>query len=97
MAYLKKNTLVARPGYGTSPPISIGSWTDTVGDLFKGAITVIGAQQRAAGGQEALQQALAQQQALAAQQSSGIDTTTLLVGLGVVGVGAYLLLRKKKG
>lgn len=92
MAYLK-NTLISRPG---AP--AIGGWTDTVGDIFKGAINVIGAQQRAAGGQEALQQALAQQQAAqAASSGGGIDTTTLVVGLGAVGLVAFLLLRKKKG
>lgn len=93
MAYLK-NTLITRPGYGTERGPFDG-WTDTVGDILKGAANVFGAQQRAAGGQEALQQALAQQQAQAAA-SSGLDTTTVLLGLGAVGVAAYLILRKKK-
>lgn len=89
MAYIK-NTLISRPGYS-----GVGGWTDTVGDILKGAVSAFGAQQRAAGGQEALQQALAQQQAAQAS-SGGIDTTTLVVGVGAVGLVAYLLLRKKK-
>ena len=95
MAYLK-NTLVSSPGYGSHRP-ALGSWTDTVGDVFKGAVTFFGAQQRAAGGQEALQQALAQQQAAAAQHDTGLDTTTVVLGLGAIGVAAYLILKRKKG
>lgn len=93
MAYLK-NTLISRPSYSGTGAV-LGAWTDTVGDILKGAVSVIGAQQRAAGGQEALQQALAAQQAQ--QSSSGIDTTTVVLGVGAVGLVAYLLLRKKKG
>lgn len=89
MAYLK-NSLISRPGYS-----GVGGWTDSVGDILKGAVSVFGAQQRAAGGQEALQQALAQQQA-AQQSSGGLSTETVVIGVGVLGLAAYLLLRKKK-
>jgi LPXTG-motif cell wall-anchored protein len=91
MAYTK-DTLISRHGYS-----GFGTWTDTIGDIGKGALNFFGAQQRAAGAQEALTQTnrdlIAAQQA---QADSGPSTTTLLIGAAAIGGLAYLLLRKKK-
>jgi hypothetical protein len=87
MAYFSKPSLVAR-----SPGLS--GWTDTIGDVAKGALTFFGSQQKAAGAAEAL---AAQNQALInAQSNRGISTETVVIGAAAVGAIAFLLLRKKK-
>ncbi len=89
MAYLRNN-LISRKTYS-----SFSGWTDTVGDIAKGALSFFGAQQRATGAQEALSAQLAAQQQAAAP-STGPSTTTVLLIAGGVGVAALLLLKKKK-
>lgn len=90
MAYLRNN-LISRARYA-----GVGGFTDTVGDIAKGAITFFGAQQRAAGATDALTQA--NKDLLAAQAAqAGPSTEMIVLGLGVLGVAAFLLLRKKKG
>lgn len=91
MAYMR-DKIISRPGYS-----GFGSWTDTIGDIAKGAVNFFGAQQRAAGAQEALQQSNQQLIAAQAAQSQGPSTTVLVAGAAGVGLIAYLLLRKKKG
>lgn len=89
MAYFRNN-LVSRAGYG-----GMGGFFDTVGDIAKGAVTFFGSQQRAAGASDALTQA--NKDLIAAQAAQGPSTTVIVGGLAVVGLAAFLLLRKKKG
>lgn len=90
MAYFRNN-LVSRPGYS-----GVNGWTDTAGDILKGAVSFFGAQQKAAGAQEALTQA--NKDLIAAQAAqSGPSTTVIVAGAAAVGLLAFVLLRKKKG
>lgn len=89
MAYIP-NTLISRRGYS-----NLDGWTDTVGDVAKGALSFFGSQQRAAGQAEAMAQV--NKDLLAAQQAQqGISTEVLLIGGVAVGAALFLILRKKK-
>lgn len=88
MAYFRNN-LISRAGYS-----GVGGFVDTVGDVAKGALSFFGAQQRAAGAQEALTQT--NKDLIAAQAAqAGPSTTTLVIGAGILGLAAYMLMRKK--
>lgn len=89
MPYVKSQ-LISRAGYS-----GIGGFTDTIGDIAKGALSFFGSQQRAQGAADAAMATNRDlQSALVAQQ--GVSTDTLIVGAAVVGLAAFLLLRKKK-
>lgn len=94
MAYVS-NTIISRPGYS-----GIGSWWGDIASSLGPALSAVGAAQAAKdaaanGGATTL---TAEQQAdiAAAQAARDSDHTMLYVGLGVAGLAAYLLLRKKK-
>lgn len=99
MAYLKNNTLIARPVVDQV----LGDFSDTIRSGATRLIDFFGAGIKAQGAQEAL---AAQQAAqLAAQQAGrpyayeepGISTTTLVVGgVAVAGLLVFLMTRKKK-
>ena len=77
----------------TPIPSPLSGIFDTLKDIGGKVVDFYGAGQQAQGANAVLQQ---QNQALQAQQSGGgISTTTLLI-LGAVGIGAVLLLKKKK-
>ena len=87
MAY-ERNNLVSRPGYA-----GMGDWWDSISDVAGGVLKFYGSAQQAQGAAAATAQTnrdLAA--ALAANQ--GISTSTILL-LGVAGLGAVLLLRKR--
>lgn len=87
MPYFKNQMVMRNPRGG------MAGWTDTVGDLLKGAVSFYGQQQQAQGAAQALAQ---QGGGTTIVQSSGPSTTTLVIGgVAVAGV-AYLLLRKRK-
>lgn len=84
MAY-QRNNLISRPGYS-----GFGDIWDTLTGAAGGVLKVYGASQQAQGAAAASNADL--QAALAAQQGPGMGTILLL---GALGVGAFLLLRKK--
>lgn len=88
MPYIGKNTLIARP---MSTPLS-GAW-DVLESIGKGALNVFQSGEQAKGAAAVLQAQQAAQQAQ--MQDSGISTGTLLM-IGALGIGAVLLLKKKK-
>jgi hypothetical protein len=85
MAYMR-NDLIARTGYS-----GVGDWWDTITSAAGDALKVYGATQQAQGA--AAQSGRDLQAALAAQ--SGPSTTTILL-VGGLAVGAFLMLRRKK-
>jgi hypothetical protein len=85
MAYMR-NDLIARTGYS-----GVGDWWDTISSAAGDVLKVYGATQQAQGA--AAQSTRDMQAALAAQ--SGPSTTTILL-IGGLAVGAFLLLRRKK-
>lgn len=85
MAYMR-NDMIVRSGYS-----GVGDWWDTITSAAGDALKVYGATQQAQGA--ASQSTRDMQAALAAQ--SGPSTTTILL-IGGLAVGAFLLLRKKK-
>lgn len=86
MAYTK-NTLIVRPRSSLG---GISDIFDGIKDVAKGALNFYGQAQRDAGAAAAAQ---AQQPVIA--PSSGIDTGTILL-IGGLGIGAILLLKRKK-
>lgn len=90
MPYFKKNSLVMSKRRRSG----LSGWTDTVGDLAKGAVSLFGSQQKAAGAAEAL---AAQNQAMINAQNSGggISTETLVIGGAALAAVAFIVLRKK--
>ncbi len=84
MAY-QRNNLISRPGYS-----GVGDIWDTITGAAGGVLKIYGANQQAQGAAAATNADL--QAALAAQQGPGIGT---ILVLGAVGLGAFLLLRKK--
>ena len=85
MAYTTKNTLISRAGYS-----GVGDIWDTITGAAGAVVKAYGAETAAAGA--AAQQNRDLAAALAAR--SGPDMSTILI-LGVAGLGAFLLLRKK--
>lgn len=95
MAYqIARNTIISRRGYNT-PPLS--GFTDTIGDIGKNLLGLIGAQQHAAGQAEAYaaQAAQAQAQANANAANGGISTTAIVVGGAAAAVVLVLILKKR--
>jgi hypothetical protein len=93
MAYVTKNSLVSRAGYSGVLGRALGAWTDTVKDIFGGALNFYGAQQKAQGAAQQAQSDLA----VATRGGGGLGLSLeTLVLLGGVGTAAYFLLRKKK-
>lgn len=85
MAYTTKNNLISRAGYS-----GVGDIWDTITGAAGAVVKAYGSEQAAAGA--AAQQNRDLAAALAAR--SGPDMTTIMI-LGAVGVGAFLILRKK--
>lgn len=88
MPYFKNNLIARSPGSG------LAGFLDTVGEVGKGALTLITSQARTAGQLEATQAQVAAQQAQQ-RSSGGISTTHLVIGGAAVAGIAFLLLRKK--
>src|SRR5262245_16656657 len=98
MAYMK-TSLISRPvesAFGVSEELGLGDVWDTIKGGAGSVLDFFGSGLKAQGAQEALAAQLqAQNAALAAKQSSGISTTTLLVGGAVLaGVLVFALRRK---
>jgi len=72
-------TTITGTGPTTAPPSSGGTLAGVVQGITQGIASVFGAQP---------------QPVVVAPASSGIDTTTLLI-LGGLGIGAFLILKKK--
>jgi len=85
MAYMRNN-LISRTGYS-----GVGDWWDTIVTAAGDTLKIYGATQQAQGA--AAQSNRDLQAALAAQ--SGPSTTTIVL-IGGLAVGAFLLLRRKK-
>lgn len=85
MAYMR-NDLISRTGYS-----GVGDVWDTITGAASSALKIYGSEQAAQGA--AAQSSRDLQAALAAQ--SGPSTTTILL-IGGLAVGAFLMLRKKK-
>jgi len=86
MPYARTNQLIARSGYS-----GVGDFWDTLEDVGSGVLKVYNAGQQSAGAAQANKDLAA---ALAAQHG-GISTGTLLL-IGAFGLGAVLLITRKK-
>jgi hypothetical protein len=86
MAYARTNELIARSGYS-----GVGDFWDTLEDVGSGVLKVYNAGQQASGAAQANKDLAA---ALAAQHG-GISTGTWLM-IGAFGIGAVLLITRKK-
>ncbi len=86
MPYARTNQLIARRGYS-----GVGDFWDSLEDVGSGILKVYNAGQQASGAAQANKDLAA---ALAAQHG-GISTGTILL-LGAFGLGAILLITRKK-
>lgn len=88
--YTKNPVLISR----RMPSHALSGWSDAVKSIGSGVFDIFASAEQAKGAANALQQ---QQQFAMMQQGTilGFQPSTLLL-LGGLGVGAYLLLRKKK-
>lgn len=93
MPYFKNSLISRAPSGGMAG--ALAGFTDTVGDVAKGALSFFGAQQRAAGALEATNATNAQLMAQQQAKSGGISTQTLLIGGAAAAAVAFLVLRKK--
>lgn len=83
MPYVK-NTLIMKP-------VGLAGLWDDIKDVAKGAVDIYGTSKKNEGAAGALQT----QTSTVPMMSGGIDTTTLLM-IGALGIGAIVLLKKKK-
>lgn len=93
MAYIRSN-IVVRPAYagvGDALVSELGGVLDSIGTFLKNTVNAYGETKKAQG---AAQATVAAQTPVMAP-SSGISTTTVLAA-GALGVGALLLLKKRK-
>ncbi len=86
MPYARTNQLIARRGYS-----GVGDFWDSLEDVGSGILKVYNAGQQASGAAQANKDLAA---ALAAQHG-GISTGTILL-IGAFGLGAILLITRKK-
>lgn len=94
MAYIRNN-IVVRPAYAGIGALEseLGGLLDSLKSIGKSIVGTYGEGKAAQGAAAAL--AAQQQGAVVAAQDTGPSMTTIAV-IGVVGLGAVLLLRKKK-
>lgn len=86
-----RNTLIARRGYS-----GLSGFLDTIKNVASGAITFYGDQRQAQGAASAQPAAAPGPLVAAPAPSSGISTTTLVIGGVAVAGLAFVLLSKKK-
>lgn len=92
------DTLVSRRGYGGPTPTGLSGVLETIGGFVKdgvsAAVDIYNSGQKAAGGQAALQQVVAQQQPA---PRSGMPTWVMPAAvLGGAGLLAFVVLNKKR-